>query len=95
MNARAEAGNRAVVRFKNLGASSNPRPFEGEGLLLYLSKSRGGGQLYPMFQRPWARMGCMFIELCMVYVPLIHMYSVSYVHCAVCAGWRGGEQVVR
>ena len=47
MNARAEAGNRAVVRSKNLGESSNPRPFEGEGLLLFLSKSRVGGAIVP------------------------------------------------
>ena len=31
MNARAQAGNRAVVRSENLGESSNPSPFEGKG----------------------------------------------------------------
>ena len=57
---------------------------------IHLNTSGGGGctPYAPVPSALQARMGCMFIELCMVYVPLIHMYSVS------CAGWRGGEQVV-
>ena len=95
MNARAQAGNRAVVRSENLVESSNPRPFEGEGFCFYFCRNLGGGgNFIPRSNGPGQGWDACSLNsawfMCHSYIcTMLATYTVQ------CTGWRGGEQVVR